>query len=64
MCVMACRDYGTCTCTCKYMYMVTVDSGFESCVLNLPGSSQEMNIDPCALKEVDIALLLDRFQRL
>ena len=32
---------------------MAVDSGFESCVLNLPGSSQELNIDALALNEVD-----------
>ena len=31
-------------------------SGFESCILNLPGLSQELKIDARALKEVEIAV--------
>ena len=35
---------------------MAVNSGFESCVLNLPDSSQELNIDAHALKEVNVAV--------
>ena len=36
-------------------HMMAVNSGFESCVLNLPDSSQELNIDARALEEVNVA---------
>ena len=35
---------------------MAVNFGFESCVLNLPDSSQELNIDAHALKEVNVAV--------
>ena len=35
---------------------MTVNSGFESCFFNLPDSSQELNIDTRALKEVNVAV--------
>ena len=36
--------------------MTAVNSGFESCVLNLFDSSQELNIDGSVLKEVNAAV--------